>query len=51
MCGKVEMYESQATGLYVIRRVLFPFPPKVSDAAQNINNTNTFSKVLSCLKF
>jgi len=45
------MYESQATGLYVIRGVLFPFPSKVSVGTQNINNTNTFSKVLSGLKF
>jgi hypothetical protein len=50
MRRKVEMYESQATGLYVTRGVLFPFPSKVSVGAHNINNTNAFSKVLSCLK-
>jgi hypothetical protein len=51
MCREVEMYESQATGLYVIRGVLFPFTSKVSVGAQNINNTNTNSRVLSCPKF
>jgi hypothetical protein len=50
-CLNMKTHESRAIDLYVISGVLFPFPSKLSVGLQNINNTNQFFKVISCLKF
>ena len=42
---------SQALALHVIMGVPFPFLSKLLVGLQNVNNTNTFSEVISCLRF
>jgi hypothetical protein len=42
--------ESRTMVLLVITAVLFPFPSQLSVGLQNINSTNKFSEVTSCLK-
>jgi len=49
MCTEVKMYNSSATDTY--KGEPFPFPSKLLVGLQTINNTNKFSKVISCLKF